>query len=285
MAAWYTQYTPATPKAVKGGIRAENKRGAFARSWWGKKWITTLESFPIGARLGRGKSYARSGQVADLLITTKGVSAKVQGSGSKPYTVVIRLTPYSEEQKATLASKLVAKPIYSAQLLSGEMSENIPGLCKTARLPLFPVKYKDLQTACSCPDQSNPCKHIAAVFYLMAEAFDRDPFLLFTLRGMDKEAFFKSIGRTQPLQGLEEAAVAPEPLPLDHTAFWKNSERHEHSFACSPPKIHAAMVKRLGPIPFWRSIKNLTASMEERYAKASLEAETLIGNQAEKQKE
>jgi len=74
------------------------------------------------------------------------------------------------------------------------MPESIEQVCKTAKVPLFPVKYHDLETTCTCPDYSNPCKHIAAVIYLMAEAFDRDPFLLFTLRGIDKNAFIKAIG-------------------------------------------------------------------------------------------
>ena len=51
----------------------------------------------------------------------------------------------------------------------------------------FPTRCKDLETDCSCPDWSNPCKHIAAVYYLLGEEFDRDPFLIFKLRGMDRD--------------------------------------------------------------------------------------------------
>ena len=69
-------YKPARPKEVKGGIKAQSKGGQFTKKWWSKRWIQTLESFDIGARLSRGRSYARKGQVADLYITKDGVSAK-----------------------------------------------------------------------------------------------------------------------------------------------------------------------------------------------------------------
>ena len=38
------------------------------------------------------------------------------------------------------------------------------------------------------------------------------------------------------------------------------------------------MIKRLGPIPFWRSTSNFISSMETAYTKASLSAENLIRN-------
>ena len=41
---------------------------------------------------------------------------------------------------------------------------------------------------CSCPDSEVPCKHLAATFYLLAEAFDEDPFLILRWRGRDREA-------------------------------------------------------------------------------------------------
>jgi uncharacterized Zn finger protein len=53
---------------------------------------------------------------------------------------------------------------------------------------LLPAAQRDLATDCSCPDWSNPCKHIAAVHYLLGERFDEDPFLMFELRGRSKEA-------------------------------------------------------------------------------------------------
>ena len=283
---WYKKATSSTPKAVTGGIKAQNKRGAFGQTWWGKEWITTLESFEIGERITRGKSYARKGQVTDLVITAKkGVAARVQGSRVRPYKVSITLTPYSKEQKELLAQKLTSKPIFIAQLLSGEMPKNLERVFKNSGLSLFPGKYNDLTTDCSCPDYSNPCKHIAAVFYLMAEAFDQDPFLLFTLRGIDKEEFLKKIGYKRQIDGCEKLAAIQEPLPSGHDTFWGYTPSPDPPFFNTSPTVNAAMVKRLGSIPYWRSSKNFMAVMETTYTHASLFAERMIHAQVTEQEE
>src|SRR5438094_873916 len=65
---------------AKGGIKAQSKRGSFGETWWAKRWIAVLESFNIGARLSRGRSYARSGQVLSIDIAKGEIKSKVQGS-------------------------------------------------------------------------------------------------------------------------------------------------------------------------------------------------------------
>src|SRR5262249_40368225 len=54
-------------------------------------------------------------------------------------------------------------------------------------LALFPASAAELSMYCSCPDWEVPCKHIAAVFYLLAEAFDDDPFSILAWRGRTRE--------------------------------------------------------------------------------------------------
>ena len=280
---WYRRAV-STPKAVTGGIKAQTKRGAFGQKWWGIQWITTLESFDIGERITRGKSYARKGQVTDLVITAKkGVSAKVQGSRVRPYKVSITLTPYSKEQKELLAQKLTSKPIYIAQLLSGEMPENIERVLKNAGIPLLPGKYNELTTTCSCPDYSNPCKHIAAVFYLIAEAFDQDPFLVFTLRGVDKELLLKEIGYNRQTAESDKTPQRKEPLPEGYSEFWHYAPSPKPSCIHTSPKVHATMVKRLGSISYWRSRKNFISTMETMYSRVTLLSEEIIDIQTAEQ--
>ena len=189
---YYDWYEPTVPKEVKGGIRAKSRRGAFASRWWGRRWIQTLEDFNIGARLSRGRSYARKGQVATLEILKGSVRAEVQGSEIEPYIVSIKFQVLTGKQWDRITLRLLEKPIFAALLLGNEMPEDIESVFKDEGLSLFPEREKDMETSCSCPDWSNPCKHIAAVFYLMGEAFDNDPFLLFKLRGMKMEVFIKA---------------------------------------------------------------------------------------------
>jgi len=200
----YGHYEPTKPIEVKGGIKAKSKRGGFAQSWWAKRWIQTLESFNIGARLTRGKTYARKGQVTSIKIETGLVKAKVQGSKPKPYSVTIKVRTLNGSEWDLLAEKLSLKPIFAAKLLAGEMPEDIEAVFEESGLSLFPEKLDDLETDCSCPDWSNPCKHIAAVYYLLGEEFDRDPFLIFKLRGVDMDDFMSLLGRGPDLESGEQ---------------------------------------------------------------------------------
>jgi uncharacterized Zn finger protein len=180
----FRDFGPSLPRKVKGGIKARSARGAkFGESWWAQRWIQVLESFGLGARLGRGRRYARSGQVTALHTDAGCVTAKVQGSRPKPYDVIIRIKTLSPEQWVRVGDALNANASFRARLLAGEMPPEIEQSFCDAGASLFPERGADLRTECSCPDWSNPCKHIAAVYYLLAEEFDRDPFLIWKLGG------------------------------------------------------------------------------------------------------
>src|SRR4030043_600116 len=192
---YYDYFRPSIPRPVKGGIKAQSKRGGFGESWWARRWIVVLESFNIGARLGRGRSYARNGQVLSIEIGKGEVKAKVQGSRPKPYDIKIHIKTLSAADWRKLAEALSHQAIFLAKLLAGQMPEDIEGGFKGVGLSLFPERLKDLKTDCSCPDWSNPCKHIAAVYYLLGEEFNRDPFLIFKLRGLPREELVQMLGR------------------------------------------------------------------------------------------
>ncbi len=268
---------PSLPREAKGGIKAQSKRGTFGESWWARRWIAVLESFNIGARLGRGRSYARRGQVLSIEIDKGKVSGKVQGSRPKPYDVKLQVTTLSASDWQKLAKVLFRQAIFSAKLLMGEMPLDIEKVFKEAGLSLFPEKLKDLKTACSCPDWSNPCKHIAAVYYLLAEEFDRDPFLIFKLRGMNREDLIAMLSRTSKKTTLRKAK--PELVPVhedekvltsDISKFWNGEPLSDDIFGeVRIPPIAAALPKRLGSFPFWRGEEKFLDVMESIYAKAS----------------
>ena len=151
------------------------------------------------------------------------------------------------------------------------MPEELEAVFIEAGLPLFPQHHDDLVTDCSCPDWPNPCKHIAAVYYLLAEAFDTDPFLLFKLRGMERDAFLAALREAGVKDDPGEDGSAPEPvpLPIDEKNFWKGLPIKERNEPPQRPRLHAALPKRLGPLPFWRAPEVLADGMEAVYASAS----------------
>ena len=184
MSQWYP---PSRPRAVENGLKARTSRGAIGASWWSRRFLDVLESFAMGARLSRGRSYARKGQVISLDVRPGEVKARVQGSRARPYVVTIGLDVFSEQvwTKAEIALSEQALP--SAKLLAGEVPPELEELFAEAGAPLFPSAVDDLDQDCSCPDWGVPCKHLAATFYLLAEAFDDDPFLILRWRGRDRE--------------------------------------------------------------------------------------------------
>lgn len=279
----YHEYYPRShPRAAKGGIKAQSRRGGFGESWWAKRWIETLEGFNIGARLNRGRSYARRGQVLSIAVEEGRVRAKVQGSRPKPYDIVIAIKPLPAAAWKKLAKELSRQALFAAKLLAGEMPQDIEQVFDEVGLSLFPRRSRDLKTDCSCPDWSNPCKHIAAVYYLLGEEFDRDPFLIFKLRGITREKLSALIGvpGSRKARGRGAASVAAEqgrvtvapaePLPTDPEAFWgRIASEQEMPEAVEIPSVSAVLIKRLGKFPLWRGEPHFLSEMEAIYSKAS----------------
>ncbi|SCL68554.1 SWIM zinc finger [Micromonospora citrea] len=171
------------PRRVDGGLKARSTRGAIGRSWWSRRFLEVLESFALGTRLTRGRSYARAGQVVSLDVAPGTVTAVVQGSRAQPYEVGIALPVFPEALWARVEAELAAQAFFSARLLAGDLPAELEELFAAAGAPLFPGGVADLRQRCSCPDFAVPCKHLAATFYLLAEAFDADPFQLLHWRG------------------------------------------------------------------------------------------------------
>lgn len=180
-------YPPSRPRAVDGGLKARSTRGAIGQSWWSERFVAVLEDIGMGNRLQRGRAYARKGQVVSLDVDAGSVAARVQGTRATPYRVRIGITAYGKLDWAKLERALADDAWYTAKLLDGEMPEDIEDVFAGLGLPLFPATAGELSMDCSCPDGEVPCKHLAAVFYLLAEAFDDDPFTILAWRGRDRD--------------------------------------------------------------------------------------------------
>jgi uncharacterized Zn finger protein len=272
----YPRYQPSRPREARGGIKARSKRGDFGESWWAKRWTAVLEGFQIGARLARGRKYARQGQVLAIQIEKGQVRAKVQGSRPTPYEIAIQVKLIASDDWQRLAQALARQALFAAKLLAGEMPQDIEDVFRAEKLSLFPERLGDLSTKCSCPDWSNPCKHIAAVYYLLGEEFDRDPFLLFTLRGLTREELLetlegaggarKAATRSEPQEVLDDT----EPIATDPGVFWHGGELPDDFFGeVQAPPVAAALPRRLGGFPFWRGDEPFLKAIEPLYARAA----------------
>ena len=290
-------YKPSKPIKTECGIKAKSKRGSLGDTWWSKRWVDVLESFGWSNRLERGRRYARGGQVLNFKIISGKVTAKVQGSARTPYSVSIEIKPLDDETWEKVTTEMAQKAIFAAKLLAGEMPQNIEEAFDEAGTTLFPRSEKDLHTKCSCPDYANPCKHIAAVYYLLAEEFDKHPFMLFELRGKSKDEVIAILRqkRTNGEENGPEPEVLPEKpsdritkleksLPIDD--FWSGREIGPFSVDISPPEIDASIIKRLETPGFWDLKEDFIGKMAAHYIEISRRSiEVAYGEGIKKTKE
>jgi uncharacterized Zn finger protein len=206
MSRWY-EWESAGPIEVEGGIRAKSKRGAIGEQWWSRRFIAVLDSYGMSSRLQRGRSYARRGQVLEFTLAAGKVTARVQGSRPSPYQVSITVRPLTSAQWRDVESRLAGQALFRARLLAGEMPAEIEEVFASCGTPLFPESSRDLTMSCSCPDWGVPCKHLAAVCYVLAEAFDADPFAMLAWRGKGRDDLLTA------LRGKTAAPPAGGPRP------------------------------------------------------------------------
>jgi uncharacterized Zn finger protein len=212
---------PSKPIPVEGGLVARSQRGQIGDTWWSQRFITLLESVGFGGRLQRGKRYARTGQVISMDVKAGQVTASVQGSRTKPYKVFIVTEVLTDVEWDAAEALMAQSAVFMAKLLAGDMPEEIEEAFAGSSGPLLPESADAFDSACSCPDWENPCKHIAAVYFLLAEAFDRDPFLIFSWRGRDKETLLTGLRarrRSGSQREQDPAASAVSPASSDSTA-------------------------------------------------------------------
>jgi uncharacterized Zn finger protein len=205
-------YPPSRPRAVEDGLRARSTRGDIGTSWWSRRFLDVLESFAIGGRLARGKAYARKGQVMSLEILAGRVTAVVQGSRAEPYDVTISFAGLTAAEWERVETALSEQALPCAKLLAGEVPAELETIFVASGSPLFPAAVGDLQQVCSCPDWGVPCKHLAATFYLLAEAFDADPFLILRWRGRERDELLARL-RTLRSGGASDLQQPPAVTP------------------------------------------------------------------------
>jgi hypothetical protein len=183
------------------------KRRTFGATWWGKAWLDALENRARldPNRLPRGRTYARSGRVLSVDVQEGQIVGSVQGSRPHPYTVRVRTRTFTVEEWDRLLAAIASKAGHAAALIDGELEPAIVEDARAVGIELLPVAG-ELQPRCSCPDWADPCKHSAAVCYLVADELDDDPFSLLELRGRARDDVLAGLRR---LRSGEGSAAAP----------------------------------------------------------------------------
>lgn len=167
---------------------AGSRRITFGHTWWGRAWVDALEGRAQldPNRLPRGRTYARQGRAAGVTLAPGAITAPVQGSRPQPYRVTIEVRPFTDDEWARVIAVVASKIAHAAALLDGELDPAIDADAREAGVELLP-DAGEIRPRCSCPDWADPCKHAAAVCYLVADELDTDPYRLLLLRGRTRD--------------------------------------------------------------------------------------------------
>lgn len=199
------------PPLAADGIKARSRRGSIGDSWWSRRFIDVLDAMGHGGRLARGRTYARKGQVVALDVEPGSIRAAVQGSRPGLYEVVLGVAPQASAKWEALEAVLAERAAYAATLLDGRLPHEIEEMASGCGIDLFPRTARDLLVTCTCPDSASLCKHVAAVCYLAAEAFDDDPFLLLLWRGRSREDLLAGLRRHRSGPGPQASSGECQP--------------------------------------------------------------------------
>ena len=286
----------------------------LSKTWWGQRFIAALEGFTDRGRLQRGRGYSNDSRILAFAIGSSSPPPVGEGPGERaasaervglvtatvrgnvnPYFGVykepryqtrLRMAPIPPKDWGKAIAHVGSNAALVAKLLMNEMPDTIDAAFADAKLHLLPRSRKDFAlTECSCPDVANPCKHIAGVYYRLAGQLDRDPFLLFELRGLPRERLNQALRSTplgQALVGLTDDQAEPitpaESLftrprshtgeaPPDYHSFWTGRQRLPTEIEpATPAAVPAILVRKAGDFPaFWGRDSSFVAVMEEVY--------------------
>ncbi|WP_017326011.1 SWIM zinc finger family protein [Synechococcus sp. PCC 7336] len=277
----------------------------MSRTWWGERFLEAMSEFADPGRLQRGRSYSGDSRILMFDISDGEITATVRGNVNPyfgvykepKYIVNVALTAIPMEDWPDVIRHLSSKAGSVAKLLLNEMPDEIEESFDSVGQSLLPGGFDDFQSSCSCPDWSRPCKHIAGVCYRLAQHLDRDPFLLFELRGLSREELqaelVKSpLGRALSAElsaqsELQPQPVAflfarPEPIELDTQLspreFWQGTKRLPQTVeSIDGAAVPAIVVKKQGDYPpFWHKDKSFIEVMEELYGRVKVKNKDLL---------
>ncbi|MEM8718373.1 MAG: SWIM zinc finger family protein [Cyanobacteria bacterium P01_G01_bin.39] len=278
--------------------------GEFSRTWWGQKFIKAIESFTDSARLGRGRSYARGSKILEFAVNKGKIEATIRGSinpyfgvYTEPrYHTVVKIKAIAKKDWTKIIQSMATNASFVSKLLLNEVPENIESSFREVNQNLLPHSESDFQTSCSCPDYSNPCKHIAGLCYRFASELDEDPFLVFELRGLTKKQLHQELAKT-PLGRALVAGLKTEELALNPiTSYYTRPQTKQLSAVTSlkefwqgktivPPtitetretNISGILVKKAGDFPeFWHRDTSFIATMDELYQRVKTKNRDLL---------
>lgn len=223
-------------------------------TWWGRAFAEALgAAAPVP--VARGKAKARAARLRGLDPKNGDALVEVSASSVLPYEVRISLHPIPDEVWEKATASLIGKAFFAAKLLASELPNEVEDAFVAAGGSLFPVAGA-ARIRCNCPSGPGGCRHASVAQRGLAEAVDRDPFLLFDLRGRPRAQVLEALGLTKDVQPRPPTdvplALVPD-TPEDPAAFRRpKGDLAAVHFHVAEPERPLMLLTRLGDPPGWK---------------------------------
>ena len=265
----------------------------MGKTWWGERFLHVLETYTEPSRLVRGRQYLSGQRIDQWAVKGTRVEARVRGKINPyygmhevpVYDTWLQFEPVPHAAWDEALGLIGSRAGYISRLLFNEMPDEIERPLAGLGVSLMPESHREIRSGCSCPDVENPCKHVAALYFLLAARLDQDPFLLFELRGLSRADLIRRLKAT-PLgtalaAALDEAPAEPvaaasfftrplaQPLPaaVSPHGFWRGQRRLPAGV--EPPATAAVagiLIRKGGDYPpFWDKDESFVDVMDAFY--------------------
>lgn len=172
-------------EASGGGIVLRSRRGPIGTAWHAVALRERLERELSSGRASSGKRSARAGRVQWLDIADGTARADVLDEDGELYAARLDVRRFSDGDRGVLAGAVRTLPMLAARLAAGTYPQEADAVLAEQGVGLLPLDSADLTHDCSCLDWPGPCKHVAALGYVLVEAVEEHPLHLLALRGLD----------------------------------------------------------------------------------------------------
>ncbi len=258
-----TKPTPLHPRRVRGGVRPRHL-GEGAPSWASQRWLRLIEASAAGTAQIEGLQYARQGQTRQFSVGPGAVAASVQGRADRPYAARLEVAVFAPERWDRVVGAMAEGALYAAKMLSGDLPPSIEDVFSPAGLRLFPSEPGEVTASCTCTEPTPWCKHACCAAYLLADRLQDDPWLMFTLRGLERAELIERLRQRRAIAGVTGGAAAvygqrvpgvsdvlSPPLASCLDCFWDEGPGLEGlELPLTPPAVSHPLLRRLGPSPF-----------------------------------
>ena len=202
-------------------VQLRSRRGPIGEGWHAVALRRAMESILGVGRASGGRADARAGRVAWIDVSTGRARGAVQDADGELYRPQLDLPAFTPADREAFLAVARAHPELPATLAAGEYPQLVEKELSAHEVSLLPRGASELSHDCSCLDWPGPCRHVAALAYVLVEAVDEKPLSLLTLRGLRIEDLVapppSTRGRTRGDDGTEPGIGDAHGSRAEHT--------------------------------------------------------------------